>query len=69
MSAVRSRQRAALTRAYLFVCPGDPWLLSRDLPMSENTVNSALRCLGYSDHGMNGPGFRGMTTTLLNKKG
>jgi integrase len=35
--------------------------------MSENTVNNALRRLGYSNQEMTGHGFRSMASTLLNE--
>ncbi|MFD2780826.1 tyrosine-type recombinase/integrase [Novosphingobium pokkalii] len=38
-------------------------------PMSENTVNAALRRLGYSNDEMTGHGFRAMASTLLNRSG
>jgi integrase len=38
-------------------------------PMSENTVNGALRRLGYSRDEMTGHGFRSMASTLLNELG
>ena len=37
--------------------------------MSENTVNAALRRLGYSWHEMTAHGFRSMASTLLNESG
>lgn len=37
--------------------------------MSENTVNAALRRLGYSNDQMTGHGFRSMASTLLNEQG
>jgi integrase len=37
--------------------------------MSNNTVNSALRRLGYSNTEMTGHGFRSMASTLLNEQG
>jgi integrase len=46
-----------------------PSLLSRDRPMSANTVNTALRRLGYSNQEMTAHGFRSMASTLLNEKG
>jgi integrase len=46
-----------------------PSLLSRDRPMSNNTVNSALRRLGYSKDEMTGHGFRSMASTCLNEQG
>lgn len=38
-------------------------------PMSENTVNAALRRLGYGGHEMTAHGFRAMASTLLNESG
>ena len=38
-------------------------------PMSENTVNAALRRLGYSKDQMTGHGFRSMASTHLNEQG
>jgi integrase len=38
-------------------------------PMSNNTVNAALRRLGYSTDEMTGHGFRSMASTLLNEQG
>jgi integrase len=36
-------------------------------PMSENTINAALRRLGYAGDEMTGHGFRAMASTLLNE--
>lgn len=38
-------------------------------PMSENTINAALRRLGYSGKEMTAHGFRSMASTLLNESG
>jgi len=38
-------------------------------PMSENTVNAALRRMGFARDEMTGHGFRSMASTLLNEKG
>lgn len=38
-------------------------------PMSENTVNGALRALGFSQGEMSAHGFRAMAATLLNEEG
>lgn len=38
-------------------------------PISENTINVALRRLGYSSEQMTGHGFRSMASTLLNEQG
>ena len=37
--------------------------------MSENTINAALRRLGYSNDEMTGHGFRAMASTCLNEQG
>ncbi len=55
-----------LTGDKRFVFPGER---SRDRPMSNNTVNAALRRLGYSSEQMTGHGFRSMASTLLNEQG
>lgn len=47
---------------YLF-----PSFLTADRPMSENTLNAALRRLGYSRTEMTSHGFRAMAATLLNE--
>jgi integrase len=46
-----------------------PGVRSRERPMSENTVNAALRRLGYTSEQMTGHGFRSMASTLLNEHG
>ncbi len=46
-----------------------PSLLSRQRPMSENTINTALRRLGYSRDEMTAHGFRAMASTSLNEQG
>ncbi|MBI5136847.1 MAG: tyrosine-type recombinase/integrase [Nitrospirae bacterium] len=38
-------------------------------PMSENTVNAALRRLGFTKEEITGHGFRAMASTTLNEKG
>ncbi len=50
--------------SYLF-----PSLRSARRPMSENTINAALRRLGYAQDEMTGHGFRAMASTLLNEMG
>jgi len=49
---------------YLF-----PSLRSSKRPISDNTVNAALRRLGYSADEMTGHGFRAMASTCLNEQG
>jgi integrase len=46
-----------------------PSLRGSGRPMSDNTVNAALRRLGYSSDEMTGHGFRTMASTLLNELG
>jgi len=46
-----------------------PSVRTGDRPMSENTVNAALRRLGYTKNDMTGHGFRHMASTLLHEQG
>jgi integrase len=46
-----------------------PQARSKDKPMSENTVNAALRALDFEKDEMTGHGFRSMASTLLNENG
>jgi integrase len=46
-----------------------PGLRSAARPISENTINAALRRLGYTEDEMTGHGFRSMASTLLNELG
>jgi integrase len=46
-----------------------PSLRALDRPMSDNTINAALRRLGYSKEQMTGHGFRAMAASLLNEMG
>lgn len=68
-----SRQAIALFReiheatgatGYVF-----PSVRTRTRPMSENTLNGALRRLGYASDEMTAHGFRAMASTLLNESG
>lgn len=56
----------ALTGSGRYLFPG---LRTADRPMSENTVNAALRRLGYDKAEMCGHGFRSMASTLLHEQG
>jgi integrase len=56
----------ALTGGGQYIFPG---ARTNGRPMSENTVNGALRRLGYSGDEMTGHGFRSMASTLLNEQG
>src|SRR5438105_643668 len=57
---------APLARRGRYVFPS---LLTRDRPMSNNTINTALRRLGYASNEQTGHGFRSMASTLLNEQG
>ncbi len=46
-----------------------PSLRSGSRPMSDNTVNAALRRPGYSHAEMTGHGFRSLASTCLNEQG
>ncbi len=46
-----------------------PGFLSADKPISENTLNGALRRLGYGQDEMTSHGFRASASTLLNESG
>ena len=59
------RDLHALTGGGHHVFPG----LRPNRPMSENTINAALRALGYSGDEMTGHGFRSMAATRLNEMG
>jgi integrase len=60
------RDLQPLTGRGRYVFPG---ARSHERPMSENTVNAALRRLGYSRSEMTGHGFRSMASTILNEQG
>lgn len=49
---------------YLF-----PSIRTDSKPMSDNTINAALRRMGYTKTEMTGHGFRSMASTLLNEQG
>ena len=51
-------------RGYIF-----PSIRSTARAMSENTLNAALRRLGYTSDEMTAHGFRAMASTLLNESG
>ena len=55
-----------LTGQKSYVFPG---ARTNGRPMSENTVNAALRRLGYTKDQMTGHGFRSMASTHLNEQG
>ncbi len=60
------RELHPLTGNGLYVFPS---LRSPQRVMSENTVNAALRRMGYAKDELTGHGFRSMASTLLNEQG
>ncbi|MFN2099615.1 tyrosine-type recombinase/integrase [Altererythrobacter sp. MF3-039] len=56
----------ALTGREAFIFPS---LRTSKRPMSENTVNAALRRMGYTSDEMTAHGFRAMASTQLNESG
>lgn len=46
-----------------------PGLTSSEKPISENTLNAALRRLGFGQDEMTSHGFRATASTLLNESG
>jgi integrase len=60
------RELEPLARRGRYVFPS---LLTLDRPMSNNTINTALRRLGYASNEQTGHGFRSMASTLLNEQG
>ena len=69
-----SRQSLELLRSIYEITGSDagyvfPSIRSISRPMSENTINGALRRLGYTTEEMTGHGFRAMASTLLNESG
>jgi integrase len=68
-----SKQALALLRELQLRTGNGPYvfpsILSRSRPMSDNTVNAALRRLGYTSDEMTGHGFRSLASTCLNEQG
>lgn len=68
-----SKQALALMHELQPVTAGGPYvfpsLRSRSRPMSNNTMNAALRRLGYTSDEMTGHGFRSLASTCLNEQG
>ncbi|MEN1924816.1 tyrosine-type recombinase/integrase [Luteimonas qiangzhengi] len=60
------RELHAVTGSGTYVFPS---LQSRQSYMSENTINTALRRMGYDNKTMTGHGFRAMASTRLNEMG
>lgn len=64
VAVLRELQQFTGTGHFLF-----PSVRDRRRPMSENTINAALRRLGYDKETMTGHGFRHLASTLLNEMG
>jgi integrase len=68
-----SRQALGMIRALQAISGGGRWLFpsvrSVTRPISENTLNAALRRLGYGPEQMTTHGFRAMASTRLNEVG
>jgi integrase len=60
---LRELQAISRRSEFLFPAVGNP-----RRPMSENTVNAALRRLGYAHDEMTSHGFRSEASTLLNEQ-
>jgi len=65
---------ALLRELHALTCSGPeslifPGLRSRERPISENTINAALRRMGYSKDEMAGHGWRTVASTFLNEQG
>jgi integrase len=65
-AVVLLRELKGLTGRGRYVFPS---LRSGSRPMSDNTVNAALRRLGYTSEEMTGHGFRSLASTCLNEQG
>jgi hypothetical protein len=64
VAILRELHSLTCDRRYLF-----PSVRSAARPMSDNTLNAALRRLGYTTDDMTAHGFRSMASTLLNEQG
>ena len=59
---LKSIHKLTGTRKFVF-----PSIRTEDRPMSENTINAALRSMGYSKDVMTGHGFRAMARTIMDE--
>ena len=64
VAILKEAQQLTGDRRYVF-----PSVRTNLRPMSENTLNAALRRLGYSNDEMTSHGFRSTASTLLNESG
>jgi integrase len=66
------RQAVALLTVLRTIAPGDllfPSVRSPSRPISDGTLNAALRRLGYAKDEVTGHGFRATASSLLNESG
>ena len=68
-----ARQTAGLLKGIRQITGGAPYVLTsawgRGRPLSENTLNAALRRMGYSKDEMTSHGFRATASSILNESG
>ncbi len=64
LTIIKELQPLSGTGRWLF-----PSMLRDGRPMSENTLNGALRRMGYESETISAHGFRGMASTRLNEMG
>ena len=64
VALLQEARRSGTPGKYVF-----PAVRTQTRPMSENTLNAALRRLGYTTDEMTAHGFRAMASTLLNESG
>lgn len=64
VTILKQLQRVSAYSSFVF-----PSVRSKDRPMSENTLNGALRNMGYTKEQMTAHGFRHIASTLLNEQG
>lgn len=62
VTVLRDLQKISGSGKYVF-----PSIRSGSRPMSDNTVNAALRAMGYSKEVMTGHGFRAMARTIMDE--
>jgi len=68
-----SKQAIAILQELKALTGGGRWVFpgvrTNGQPMSENTINAALRRLGYNRATLTAHGFRGMASTMLHERG
>jgi integrase len=64
VAVLKEQQKISGRGRYVF-----PSVRTNDKPISENTINAALRGMGYTKDQMTGHGFRTTASTLLHERG